>query len=56
MYGQLQILSQPWTFYTIPDGMDGEIFGVWVWGYSTLEAKLLTGTKMVRNIKGDKNL
>ena len=27
-YVQLQILPQPWKFYTIPDGVHGDIFQV----------------------------
>ena len=28
-YVQLHILPKPWKFYTIPDGVDGDIFQVW---------------------------
>ena len=29
LYVQLQILPKPWQFYTIPDGVDGDILQVW---------------------------
>ena len=29
-YVQLLILSKPWKFYTILDGVDGAIFQVWL--------------------------
>ena len=28
-YVQLLIYPKPWKFYTIPDGVDGDIFQVW---------------------------
>ena len=29
-YVQVQILSKPWKFYTIQDGVDGDILQVWL--------------------------
>ena len=32
-YVQLLILPKPWNFYTIPDGVDGDILPVCFWPY-----------------------
>ena len=46
-YILLQILPMPWKFYTMPDGVDGNILQVWFQAFQIVQHKAAIGDEII---------